>query len=108
MIPEYSKDISAVAYILPVGWIVALVFRKLGDDQTEFTVFHLRQGLGLSLIDLVLFGLGKAVDNAVLTSLLVVIVAWLSYVGIRGVRKGVKRYQPFFGRKFDEWFEFIS
>ncbi len=108
MIPDFSKDISAAAYILPVGWVVAFVFRKVGDDRTEFTTFHLRQGLGLSIVDLLLFAIGKAVDNAVLTSFLVVVVAWLAYIGIRGVRREVKRYQPFLGRKYDEWFGFIS
>lgn len=109
MTPDYSKDISTVAYILPVGWVVAFALRKLGADDTKFTVFHLRQSFGLSIVELVCyFAIGKGVDNVAVNSLLTVVFAFLIYIGIRGVRNGFMRYQPFLGRRFEAWFAFIA
>lgn len=108
MTPEYSKDISAAAYLLPVGWVVAFALRRVGADDTEFTAFHLRQAFGLSLLELLCyFALCKGVDNVVVNSLLSMIFFYFSYVGFRGVRKGLLRYQPFLGKCYDRWFTFI-
>lgn len=109
MTPEYSKDISSVAYILPVGWIVAFAIRKTGADDSEFTAFHLRQSLGLCILELVCYVLlWKGVDSVVLNSFLTVVFFFLSFVGVRGARKGMMRYQPIYGRLCERWFTFIG
>lgn len=106
---EYSKDISTAAYILPVGWVVAFALRKIGADSSEFTAFHLRQAFGLSLIEIVCyFGLGKGLDSVVVNSIMIIVVFLLVLTGIRGVRKGLMRYQPFLGRCYDRWFTFVA
>ena len=109
MTPEYAKDISTAAYILPVGWLVAYAVRMVGADASEFTAFHLRQAFGLSVFEILCYVLlWRGVDNAVLNSALTVLVFILSFVGVRGVRKGLMRYQPLLGRQFDSWFSFIK
>lgn len=108
MTPEYSKDISTTAYILPVGWIVAFALRKLGADDTSFTAFHLRQAFGLSVLELVCYFLIWGIDNVAINSLLTVFFFFLAFMGIRGVRKGLMRYQPLLGRHYDKWFTFIA
>lgn len=109
MAQEYSKNLSSAAYILPVGWIVAYLMRKVAGDDTEFTTFHLRQGLGLSIFEVLCYLLlVKLVDSVVLNSLITIIVFFLIVTGLRGVQKGLMRYQPLLGRHFDRWFAFIN
>lgn len=110
MEPEnYSKYISTAAYVLPIGWIVAMVMRKAGRDDSEFTTFHMRQGLGLSIIELLCWVLiHKLIDNIPLDSFVLIVLVYMAWVGIRGTGKGIMRYQPFLGRWFDEKFTFIK
>ncbi len=107
--PEYSKDISTAAYVLPIGWAVAYAMRRVGVDGSEFTAFHLRQAFGLSLFEILCYIiLVKGVDSVAVNSALTLIVFSLSFIGVRGVRKGLMRYQPLLGRRFDVWFSFIK
>lgn len=109
MTPEYSKDISTAAYLLPVGWVVAYILRRLGADNSEFTAFHLRQAFGLSVVEIICYvGLGKGVDSVILNSALTIVFFVLVVIGIKGARKGLMRYQPFLGRCYDRWFTFVA
>ena len=97
------------AYITPVGWLVSLAARLVCSDRSEFATFHLRQGLGLALIETLTYGLVFKVLNYRLARQVATIIFFLMMViGVRGVNKGIMRYQPVLGRKFDSWFSFLA
>ncbi len=110
MEPEnYSKYISTAAYVPFVGWVVAMVMRKAGRDDSEFTTFHMRQGLGLLMLELLCYGIvHKLINNIPLDSFVLIVIVYMAWTGIRCTGKGIKRYQPFFGRWFDRTFTFIK
>lgn len=97
------------AYLLPFGWCVALVAKALNDDHSDFTVFHLRQGLGLNIIMLLCYVIiGKVVAIWALTQIVTLLLVLLMFVGIRGVRRNEMARQPLLGKLYERAFKFIK
>ncbi len=109
MISESSRTLACAAYITPVGWMVALAVRHVTDDFTPFTTFHLRQALGLSIIEILCWAiLYHALDAWVAWNLTNIPLLIMIILGLRGANSGLMRYQPFVGRFFDKTFTFIN
>ncbi|MFA5620169.1 MAG: DUF4870 domain-containing protein [Weeksellaceae bacterium] len=104
-----EKTTSIVTYLTIIGWIVAFVMRK---EKSEYTNFHFRQMLGLSLLQLIVYLLSMikiftGTTIFMLTSLLSIglLILWL--IGILGALNGEKKLVPVLGEKFQEWFKSI-
>ncbi len=108
-ISETSKNVAFAAYITPVGWLVGIAARLVCSDRSEFATFHLRQGLGLALVETLTYVLVFRFLNFWLAWQIATIIFFLMMViGVRSVNKGVMRYQPILGRLFDSWFSFLA
>ena len=105
-----NKIIAVAAYVTPLGWIVAMAVRYICADRTEFTTFHLRQALGLSILETLSYVLFvKIFDQLWLVhQILCVVFFWMAVIGIRCVFKNLRRYQPFLGHIYDKYFGFIA
>lgn len=107
-ISDTSKNVAFAAYITPVGWLVGIGARVVCSDSSEFATFHLRQGLGLAILESLTYVLVYKFLNIWLAWQVATIVFFVMMViGVRGVNRGVMRYQPVLGRRFDTWFSFL-
>jgi uncharacterized membrane protein len=50
-----GKTNAIIAYITPIGWLIAYLMH--GNAKTKFAAFHLRQALGLAIVEGVLMAL---------------------------------------------------
>ncbi len=109
MVSDSSKTLSYAAYIPLAGWIVAIVARHVTEDFSPFTTFHLRQGFGLLLLEVVCYVLFAKIIGLFWLWNLVLIPLFLAILtGIRGVYASKMRYQPLLGRFYENIFTFIG
>lgn len=105
---ESQKTLGVSSYVPFVGWIVAYVAARLANDHAQYTIFHLRQGLGFSitvLLCILLF------DNTLqlwwLSQLIHVALVVGGLIGIYGALRGRRLAQPLLGRLWHTVFAFI-
>lgn len=108
-VSELSKSLAYASYLTPVGWVVAAAVRWFCADRSAFATFHLRQGLGLSIFETLLYVVVyKALDLWALWNVAMVFLLVFIMIGMRGVSKDMLRYQPLLGRFYDRAFSFIA
>ncbi len=49
-IEDNEKYIAVSAYITPAGWIVAYLFKWISNINSHYCIFHLKQGLGQTVV----------------------------------------------------------
>jgi len=96
------KVIGIISYLMPIGWIIALI---LNNPKSDLASFHLRQSLGLFVIVLAI----RIVMYVPLLGWLVGIIAavatfFLWVIGFIAAVEGRKKTVPFLGEYFQEWF----
>ncbi len=102
------NDIAVAAYVTPIGWMLAMIVRDIKNDRSDFTTFHLRQSLGLSLLEIFSYVLFYyLVDAWLLAQFAIIILFLFAVVGINSARVGRRRYQPFLGKLYHNLFTFI-
>lgn len=101
------KTIAIAAYLTPVGWVVAYIAKSLNAITEPFVIFHLRQGLGLNIIMLLLWITFKFVDLWLIEQLVIVVMVLSMVYGALSAYHGTQRMQLFVGQWFDRWFSFI-
>ncbi|MCQ2204004.1 MAG: hypothetical protein MJZ15_06140 [Bacteroidales bacterium] len=102
-----SRNLSTVAYLLPIGFIVAYLVIRFFNYKNDFTTFHLRQSFGVNMLFVVLGLLFKTLDIWVLIQIGAVIYVLTLIYAIIGVREGKRLYVPMLGKIFDGMFTFI-
>lgn len=108
-VSELSKSLAFASYLTPVGWMVAMSVRWFCADRSAFATFHLRQGLGLSIVETLLYAVVyRVLDMWVLWNVVMVFLLISILIGLRGVSKEMMRYQPLLGRLYDRAFLFIA
>ena len=85
-----------VAYITPIGWIIAFA---TNNPKDEFASFHIRQMLGLFLVSFV----GGFIPVIGLIIALACFVLWI--MALIGAIQGEKKLTPFLGEHFQNWFK---
>ena len=110
MFDNYDKTISVLAYIPLAGWIIALIMNsdKTGDEK-NYNAFHLRQGLGLSILSFI-----YSIINGILfwipflgklaNLIIVICFIGIAILGILNALKGERKYLPFVGKQLDSIF----
>ncbi len=103
-----SKNISAAAYITPVGWLIAFAARHICDCATPFALHHLRQGLGFNLLIVVLRFAFDGLDIYVLSQLFsLACVVGVVYFAI-GAYNEKAREVRYFSALCDKWLRFVK
>ncbi len=106
-----EKLIGILSYITFVGWVIAFVLRNNNSLQTRFMQFHLRQGLGISIIGtLSSWLIGPFLSNIGLPLMaygLWICITVLRIVGIINAVQDKINPLPFLGEWFDEKLDFI-
>lgn len=102
-----EKTTGIVTYLTLIGWIIALVTRK---EKTEYTSFHIRQMLGLIVINIAISILGFIVGMAapkvaMIFNILYLLPLVLWIIGFIGAMNNEKKLVPVLGDKFQEWFK---
>ncbi len=102
-----EKTTGIVSYLTLIGWIVALVTRK---EKTEYTSFHIRQMLGLIILNIlasiVYFILAMILPDLAMVWYLIMLVPFVLWIiGFIGALGENKKLVPLFGAQFQEWFK---
>lgn len=94
-----DKVIGILSY-LGLLWIVA--YFLYNNKKSEYNIFHLRQGLGLLIVSIIIFIIGN-----------IPVIRWISWIfylawmvlavmGIIGAANGEKKELPFVGKFINE------
>nr|WP_319400027.1 hypothetical protein [uncultured Carboxylicivirga sp.] len=107
---DQSRTIAIVSYITLLGWIIALIMRQNERPQSEISRFHLRQALGVNLL-VFLVSSSQFFFSALYLGFIGTVLSFaaglLWLMGLIAAIQGRFRYLPFFGRWFEETFNFI-
>jgi uncharacterized membrane protein len=102
---QEGKTLAIVSYLTFVGLIIAIIMNL--ERRNPFTLFHIRQMLGL-IIMLISSNIVEAYVNSWLGTIfwIITFVSWL--FGLFYAIKGEARLIPMIGEKFQEWFRNIN
>ena len=105
-----NKTLSIVSYITIIGWLVAYLKGK--DNADSMLKYHLRQALGLALVNII-FSLALNIVAMVIPALsfigvfgFVFLVLWI--IGIINAANGALKPLPLIGKIFENKFAFVG
>ena len=96
-----ERTIGLMSYIGPIGLVVAILMDKIKSD---FTRFHIRQNIGISLTSIVIYTLSILIGN--ISGLLGFMILLTGILPL-GAVNGEKKLAPILGEKFQEWFKTV-
>ena len=102
-----DKTISVLAYLPIVGWLIALIMNSdKPSSEKSYNAFHLRQGLGLSIVSFVysiLNGIILALPyiGGFMNTIIVLILIGIAVLGILNAFRGQRTYLLIFGQRVD-------
>lgn len=105
MYENFDKTISVLSYIPILGWLIALIMNSdKPSSEKSYNAFHLRQGLGLSVVsfvysfinDLIIWipYLGPLADKIIIFSLV-----GIAVMGLLNAARGESKYLLLFGKQ---------
>ncbi len=100
-----GKTMAIIAYLWWIGLIIAFVMNN--DKRNYFASFHIRQMIGLLLLNIAAGVVGRYVDGTV--GWLIgagTFVLWI--IGFIGAIQEEEKSVPLLGDKFQEWFKGIG
>lgn len=96
------KEISIIAHITIIGWVIALVMNS--NDKSSLASFYIRQMLGLTLLALAVYFLTKI--SLIFTVLNIGVLAlWI--ISFMSAVNGEEKELPVVGPLFQDWFKSI-
>jgi len=101
-----GKTIAIISYITIIGLIIAFVMNQ--NKKNYFASFHIRQAIGIALLDLVISMVANYMNLGIIGTVLGLGALALSIIGIIGAVQGEERKIPFLGDQFQEWFKSIG
>lgn len=96
------KEISIIAHITIIGWVVALVMNS--NNKSSLATFYIRQMLGLLLLALAVYFLSKISGIFAILNL-GTLALWI--ISLIGAVNEEEKELPFFGPLFQDWFKSI-
>lgn len=110
---EGDKLIAVLSYITFLGFIIALILnaKKTGDER-RFNAYHLRQGLGLVVLEIILYT-GFSIIETVLLAIsmsifyfavsglkiaISIVVLIYMFIGVMNTLNGIRKPLPFIGK----------
>ncbi len=100
-----GKTMAIIAYLWWIGLIISFVMNN--DKKNSFASFHIRQMIGLLLLNIAAGIIGNYVDGFVgLVIGFGTFVLWL--IGFIGAIQGEEKRVPLLGDQFQDWFKNIG
>lgn len=94
-----SKAIGILSYI-GLLWIIAYIM--YGKNKTEYNTFHVRQGLGLFIIGIANFIIGKIPYIGFISIFISIALLIFMIIGIIGAAKGEQKELPLIGKLIND------
>lgn len=102
---EEGKTLALVAYLTPIGSLISYFLNK--DKNNPFTAFHIRQGLGLGFLYIVLGFVISSFNSWMITYSFWIFFSVLYLYGIFGAISGKLHSIPMLGEFFQKAFKSI-
>ena len=100
-----GKSIAIISYFWWIGLIIAFVMNN--NKKNSFASFHIRQMLGLLLLNIAVSIIFRYSDSSIGYILgLGTFVLWI--IGFIGAFQGEEKRVPLFGDLFQDWFKGIA
>ncbi len=107
MFDKYDKTISVLAYIPVFGWLIALIMNSdKPTGEKGYNAFHLRQGLGLSVVSFaysILNGIIIAIPylGNLLNTIILLLLLGIAVLGILNAIRGERRLLLLIGQRIE-------
>ncbi len=101
-----AKTIAVISYLTVIGLVIAFIMNN--DRKDDFTTYHIKQSLGLTVLGFGLFIIGMIPFLGWLISFLgsvFLLVLWI--MGLVNAVNNKKEPVPLLGDYFEEWFKNI-
>lgn len=107
------RKIAPLCYLTFIGFIIAALLFAARDEKRSVDQFHLRQSFGLYVTAFLLYlpfrALGKDLDHADLSSLIVIIPLFiLWFLGFKAAMGDKETPLPLVGRFYQKCFAFVG
>jgi len=100
-----GKTIAIVSYLWWIGLLIAFILNN--DKKNSFASFHIRQSLGLILLQIAVGIVVRFIGYKIGSILFLgVFVLWI--IGIIGAVQGEEKKVPLLGDQFQDWFKSIG
>jgi len=99
---EEGKTMAIISYITVIGTIIAFVMNS--SKKNTFAQFHIRQMIGIFVVQVAIGIVGSFVP---MVSFLGLVVFVLSILGLIGAIQGEEKKIPVLGDYFQDWFKGI-
>ena len=103
---ETGKTAAITSYILGIGVFIAMSMNS-GEDKNEFASFHIRQGLGITILFISLGLIISNFNNPMMLISMWIFTSILSIYGIFTAAKGEVIPMPLVGAFFQKIFKTI-
>ncbi|MEH6406042.1 MAG: hypothetical protein V7767_02085 [Leeuwenhoekiella sp.] len=102
---EEGKTTAVIAYMTFVGALIA--FSINADSKNEYAKFHLRQAIGIHLIQISLGLILSGLNNWLISISFMIFIVVLWVYALANAIQGITKPIPLVGEKFQKWFTFI-
>ncbi|WP_179338992.1 hypothetical protein [Winogradskyella ludwigii] len=100
-----GKTLGLVAYLTLIGTLVALFLNK--DKKNDFTSFHVRQGLGLGILYIMIASVVSSLNSMMASMSFWIFFSILFFYGLFGAISGKMNKIPVLGDVFQKLFKSI-
>ena len=100
-----GKTIAIISYLTFIGCIIAFFMHQ--DKKTRFSAFHLRQAIGIILLQFAIAMVIGWFDSLLISSAFWVFIVVLWVYGFIGAVQGTYQLVPVLGPYFQKWFSGI-
>lgn len=100
-----GKTMAIISYLWWIGLIIAFIMNN--DKRNSFAAFHIRQMIGLLLLNIAATLIGNYVNDSIGWVIGVgTFVLWI--IGFIGAIQGEEKRVPLLGDNFQDWFKGIG
>jgi uncharacterized membrane protein len=107
-----NKTLAIISYVTIIGWIIAYVKSKDQSPKSSLVVYHLKQGLGIFIVSIILSILGTVLASITHIGLISTVASVLTLVlWIMGILNAAAQKQkpvPVVGKAFEGRFAFLN
>jgi uncharacterized membrane protein len=100
------KILAIISYLTLAGWLVAYVINSNNKGKADFTLFHIRQSLGVGLLWVAAYALQWIIPPFAWIANVIIVIMMI--MGIVFAVQMEKRELPIVGKYFQDWFKSIS
>jgi uncharacterized membrane protein len=103
---EKGKTAAIISYILFAGPLISLSINS--EDRNKYAAFHIRQGLGLTILFISLGVIIAHFENIMIAAPMWICITILMIYGIFNAATGSMKPLPLVGSLFQKWFKNIG